>query len=165
MKKIESLQQTFKKISNPAKKDSPKIDDKNMPLGLVNYLESKSTASTKVPDLICFSHLRWDFVYQRPQHLLSRCVKDRRVFFVEEPIFSATTPKLEISQRDCGVHIVTPLLPDGLNEMESNAAQQALLIDELILEHELREYICWYYTPMAIGFTQHLEPLAVIYDC
>ena len=36
----------------------------------------------KRPDVICFSHLRWDFVYQRPQHLLTRCAAERRVFFV-----------------------------------------------------------------------------------
>src|SRR5947209_12200905 len=39
------------------------------------------------PDLVCLSHLRWDFVYQRPQHLLSRCAQERRVFFIEEPVF------------------------------------------------------------------------------
>ena len=42
---------------------------------------------TPKPDLVCLSHLRWDFVYQRPQHLMSRFAGDRRVFFVEEPIF------------------------------------------------------------------------------
>ena len=38
------------------------------------------------PDLIVFSHLRWDFVWQRPQHLLSRLAAERRVFFIEEPV-------------------------------------------------------------------------------
>jgi UDP-galactopyranose mutase len=36
--------------------------------------------------LVVFSHLRWDFVYQRPQHLLSRLAERRRVLFIEEPI-------------------------------------------------------------------------------
>ncbi len=165
MKKIENIKQTFKKISTPVSDDSPKILGNHSSPELLNYFEKKTPALNTVPDLICFSHLRWDFVYQRPQHLLSRCAKDRRVFFVEEPIFAETLPKLVISERDCGVSIVTPMLPDNMNEMESNAALQGLLIDELILEHELKEYICWYYTPMAFGFTQHLEPLAVIYDC
>ncbi|MEW6130867.1 MAG: glycosyltransferase [Acidobacteriota bacterium] len=52
-----------------------------------------------------------------------------------------------------------------MTENEYTAIQQSLLIDELIFEHEIKEYICWYYTPMAFKFTQHLEPLAVIYDC
>src|SRR4051794_23655661 len=36
--------------------------------------------------LICFSHLRWDFVFQRPQHLMTRFAKGRRVVFWEEPV-------------------------------------------------------------------------------
>ena len=35
-------------------------------------------------DVVCLSHLRWDFVWQRPQHLVSRCARSRRVFFFEE---------------------------------------------------------------------------------
>ncbi|HXG66294.1 MAG TPA: glycosyltransferase family 1 protein [Blastocatellia bacterium] len=117
------------------------------------------------PDLVCFSHLRWDFVYQRPQHLLSRCAQDRRVFFVEEPIFEDTLPRLDISQRDCGVWVAVPRLPHGMSEGEAAAAQQSLLIDDLFLGFGVNEYILWYYTPMALAFTQHLEPLAVVYDC
>src|SRR5262245_21187406 len=61
-----------------------------------------TTASSpqQFPDLNCFSHLRWDFVFQRPQHLLSRCARERRVFFVEEPIIDRSAPKLEITRRD-----------------------------------------------------------------
>ena len=63
-------------------------------------------------DLICFSHLRWKFVYQRPQHLMSRFAKHRRVFFVEEPLFDADLPEMRISVcPDTGVHIVVPALP------------------------------------------------------
>lgn len=118
-----------------------------------------------LPDLVCLSHLRWDFVYQRPQHLLSRFARERRVFFIEEPLFDATTPSLEISRRSSGVWIVAPHLPVGLNEAEVAALQQALLQDELFLEHAINDYLLWYYTPMALSFTRHLEPLAVVYDC
>src|SRR5687768_127137 len=48
-------------------------------------------------DLICLSHLRWNFVYQRPNHLMSRCARKRRVFFFEEPINDVDCPSLEIS--------------------------------------------------------------------
>src|SRR5215212_4939904 len=65
-------------------------------------------------DLVCLSHLRWDFVYQRPQHLLSRCARDRRVFFVEEPIFDAGGLRIELIRRD-GVTVVVPHLPEGLS--------------------------------------------------
>ena len=36
--------------------------------------------------LIVFSHLRWNFVYQRPQHLLSRLAERFHVVFIEEPM-------------------------------------------------------------------------------
>jgi hypothetical protein len=42
---------------------------------------------SEMRDLVCLSHLRWDFVFQRPQHLLTRCAGQRRVFFFEEPVF------------------------------------------------------------------------------
>lgn len=63
-------------------------------------------------DVVCFSHLRWSFVFQRPQHLLSRCARERRVFFVEEPMFSAehTGPaRLTTSLSPEGVTIVSTL--------------------------------------------------------
>ena len=47
----------------------------------------ETTQQQKKPDLVCLSHLRWDFVYQRPHHLMSRFARQQRVFFVEEPVF------------------------------------------------------------------------------
>jgi UDP-galactopyranose mutase len=116
------------------------------------------------PDLICLSHLRWDFVWQRPQHLMSRFARDRRVFFVEEPIFEPTEPRLEVSERKGGIHVAVPHLPYGLSPEQVEAAQGELL-RELLEQHEITEYVLWYYTPMAIPFTEGLEPLGVVYDC
>lgn len=116
-------------------------------------------------DLICLSHLRWDFVFQRPQHLLTRCAKERRVFFFEEPIFSADqVTRLDISQREKGVWVVVPHLPEGMGEAEILAAQREL-VNDLIDEFNLKSYILWYYTPMALGFTDHLCSVATVYDC
>jgi UDP-galactopyranose mutase len=58
-----------------------------------------SLPDRNVYDLVCFSHLRWDFVYQRPQHLLSRFAKKNRVFFIEEPIFGDGPANLEVRRR------------------------------------------------------------------
>ncbi|HYO98843.1 MAG TPA: glycosyltransferase family 1 protein [Pyrinomonadaceae bacterium] len=123
------------------------------------------TAQNFEADLVCLSHLRWDFVYQRPQHLLSRCAKQRRVFFVEEPMFGEGPSRLDVTEREDGVHVVVPHLPEGLsNEVAVEAIQQAM-IDRLFAEHGIRDYVLWYYTPMALGWTRHLKPLATIYDC
>jgi UDP-galactopyranose mutase len=121
--------------------------------------------SLDAPDLVCLSHLRWNFVYQRPQHLLSRCAKSRRVFFVEEPIFSeATDWWLEVSIHESGVWVIVPHLSEGTSEATAQTAQQAML-DDLFKAAEISQYILWYYTPMAVSFTSHLKPLAVVYDC
>lgn len=118
-----------------------------------------------LPDLICFSHLRWDFVYQRPQHLLSRYAQERRVFYVEEPIFDNGSMHMEVSRRDCGVWVVVPHLPEGLRSEIALEAVQRAMVDRLFKEHSIRDCVLWYYTPMALSFTRHLEPLATIYDC
>jgi UDP-galactopyranose mutase len=116
-------------------------------------------------DLVCFSHLRWDFVYQRPQHLLTRCARDRRVFFFEEPSFD-DGPRLEVRRNEEGVHVVVPHLPERVrgNRVEEEALLRALLAS-LFAEHRIREHALWYYTPMAVAWTRHLKPLAVVYDC
>ena len=76
-----------------------------------NIFDRFDGSATSNIDLVCLSHLRWDFVYQRPQHLLSRFAKERRVFFVEEPIFDDERMRLDVSTRDCGVSVVVPHLP------------------------------------------------------
>src|SRR5215203_4978064 len=83
--------------------------------------------ANETSDLVCFSHLRWDFVFQRPQHLLTRCAKNRRVFFVEEPIFGNGSMRLEMREADGGVHVVVPHLPDGLrSEIAINACMREM---------------------------------------
>lgn len=116
-------------------------------------------------DLVCLSHLRWDFVYQRPQHLLSRCAKGRRVFFIEEPIFGQGPSRLDVTEREDGVYVVVPHLPEGLSSEVAVEAIQQAMIDRLFTEHQIRDYVLWYYTPMALGWTRHLKPLVTVYDC
>src|ERR687886_2739318 len=88
-------------------------------------IEPPDMTDTLPPDLVCLSHLRWDFVYQRPQHLMSRCAAGRRVFFIEEPIFDEGPLRLEVSERDGGVRVAVPRLPEGLtSEVARDAAEQ-----------------------------------------
>ena len=116
-------------------------------------------------DLLVFSHLRWDFVFQRPQHLLSRHAKHRRVFYFEEPVFGMTElPRLHLRETSENVLVIIPYLPSDIAPSKIEAAMTDL-VDELIYEEELIDYTLWYYTPMALAFTRHLEPRATIFDC
>lgn len=121
--------------------------------------------SAQLPDLVCFSHLRWDFVYQRPQHLLTRCARDRRVFFIEEPIFGNGSMRLDVQERDGGVRVVVPYLPEGLSSEIATTSVMMEMLRRLFSEQGIREYVFWYYTPMALSFTKHFSPIASIYDC
>lgn len=143
------------------KNSAPESLSNNFPT-TVNLAEKNAPGK---PDLICLSHLRWDFVYQRPQHLLNRCAQNYRVFFVEEPVFTAgDTWHLDVSQRDGGVWVAIPHLPRDLNQEKVIALQQNLL-DELLEKWAIANPVLWYYTPMALSFTFHLQPQLTIYDC
>jgi UDP-galactopyranose mutase len=116
-------------------------------------------------DLVCLSHLRWDLVYQRPQHLLSRFAKERRVFFIEEPTFCEGPMRLDVSVRDCGVHVVVPCLPQALESQGALDVVQRGMINRLFTEHGIVKPILWYYTPMAMSWTGHLQAVVTVYDC
>jgi UDP-galactopyranose mutase len=124
-----------------------------------------NTSTNFSNDLICLSHLRWNFVFQRPQHLMTRAAKERRVFFVEEPIFESRSDRwVDVQQSADGVYVVQPHLPQNLPHDEA-VQMQMHAIDDLFSEWNVKDYVLWYYTPMALSFTRHLEPSAVIYDC
>jgi UDP-galactopyranose mutase len=113
------------------------------------------------PDLICLSHLRWDFVFQRPQHLLTRCAQERRVYYVEEPVFDADRePRLDVHVSGRVKVVVPHLTPNCVR-----ADVLTRLMDAFIAEQSIERYVLWYYTPMALEFTAHLQPEAIVYDC
>lgn len=115
--------------------------------------------------VLCFCHLRWNFVYQRPQHLLSRCQLRADVHLWEEPIFEdRETPALARSLTDEGVRVITPLLPTSLTA-ETIDDMLRHLLDDYLKEEGLQKFVAWYYTPMALRFSGHLKPVAVVYDC
>jgi glycosyltransferase involved in cell wall biosynthesis len=126
--------------------------------------ESSNTAFASEPDLICLSHLRWKFVFQRPQHLMSRYARTQRVFFFEEPIFDDVgEPQLSIDTHD-GVQVIVPHLPHSTSPEQSRIAQRRVL-DEVIASQHISEYVLWYYNPLALAFSAHLRPAVVVYDC
>lgn len=114
-------------------------------------------------DLVCLSHLRWDFVYQRPQHLMSRFAAQGRVFFIEEPVWDAKESFLEYSVRECGVGVVVPHLPK-MAEPKLSETLKALM-DEFFRQQRIHSYCLWYYAPMAMSWTRHLKPVSIVYDC
>lgn len=117
--------------------------------------------------IVCLSHLRWDFVFQRPQHLMSRFAETRTVLVFEEPLPAEPGAAMGIDLRTCaesGVIVATPRLPGGLEGACRNAVLRQLL-DEAIAAHGIERPVLWYYTPMMLPLARHLEAAAVVYDC
>jgi glycosyltransferase involved in cell wall biosynthesis len=114
-------------------------------------------------DLICFSHLRWNFVYQRPQHLMSRFAKNNRVFFFEEPFFDDVV-HYDVTKYGENLHVITPHLARGMGERDAVSHQQEFL-SRFLIKMNIQRYACWYYTPMALLFSDHLQPFLTVYDC
>jgi UDP-galactopyranose mutase len=124
-------------------------------------------ARVSATDLIVLSHLRWDFVYQRPQHLLGRMAASRRVFFVEEPYYHEDEPRWELSSPSPSVTVCRLLTPErapGFADVHLPTFAQ--LLPQLLADQQINDYALWLYTPMALPFAQQsLQPRAVIYDC
>jgi UDP-galactopyranose mutase len=129
----------------------------------VSTLPGDRSLGEDLPDLLCLSHLRWDFVFQRPQHLLTRAARGQRVFYVEEPMVGDGAPRLDVQTTPQGVQRVVPHLPHGLTGDAADDVMRSLL-DGLRLRFGIDRYVAWYYTPMALGFSRHLRPVVTVYD-
>ena len=116
--------------------------------------------------LLCFSHLRWNFVFQRPQHLMSRFARDMQVIFWEEPVDIAQNETAYLQVRDAddfpNVRLVVPHLPQGMPEDAREAALGRLL--DAHLATVCGPLVAWYYTPMVLPFSRHLCPDLTVFD-
>ncbi|MDB4931863.1 MAG: hypothetical protein JWM10_4347 [Myxococcaceae bacterium] len=115
-------------------------------------------------DLVVLSHLRWGFVYQRPNHLMARAARERRVFFLEEPVFDDGPARIETAQVADSLVVGTPHLPVGTGPAEAEAAQRELLRDFLAARGVERP-VLWFYTPMALPIAEGIDASLVVYDC
>ena len=116
--------------------------------------------------LIVFCHLRWDFVFQRPQQVLWRLAERYRIHYVEEPLHADGKPRLERMTRGPGIDVLrpcTPLQVPGFHD-EQLPLLQPLLADYFRAQG-IKDCIAWTYTPMALPLIAQLEPRAVVYDC
>jgi UDP-galactopyranose mutase len=116
--------------------------------------------------LICFSHLRWNFVFQRPQHLMSRFARDMTVIYWEEPIEIGPKETAFLQVREAedarNVRVVVPHLPQDMPEEAREAALRRLL--DAHLSPLTGPLVAWYYTPMMLPFARHIEASVTVYD-
>ena len=114
--------------------------------------------------LVCFSHLSWKFVYQRPQHLLSRFTKKYAVYYIEEFVYSDETDGYCKSITDGNVTVVVPHLNNSTHG-QNESKRLEIILKNLFKENSIHSYVFWYYTPMALAYTDDFNPKAIVYDC
>ena len=128
---------------------------------------ASSQRRTEMPTtILVFSHLRWNFVYQRPQHLLARLASRYRIVFMEEPVPDAEQDVLERLSPLPRVQVLRPHLRGNASGFHDDhlPVLQALLADYL-REEAIDDYLIWFYTPMALALAGELQPRSVVYDC
>ena len=114
-------------------------------------------------DVLCFSHLRWNFVYQRPNHLMSRAAQSARVHFIEEPLFGASASRLEVIEVQANLTRVVPHL--GADDGSDVHTRLRPLLLQLYQQRGIQLPLHWYYTPMMLPLGRALPAVAVVYDC
>lgn len=130
------------------------------PLSSVPF-ESMGSHVAARPALVCFSHLRWNFVHQRPQHLLNAAAATYQVYFLEEPELMPGEAFLKLRIAESGVVVLTPVIDPEANVL----AEMRRLTEGLHRSLEGRRLVHWYYTPMALKFTRQLAADLCVYDC
>lgn len=124
-------------------------------------------------DLVCISHLRWDFVWQRPQQLLARLAQTRRVLFVEEPVTrtEVVVPYLEVFPANNATNVTVLRLVQpapqnywiGHGDPRTQPAYSRLLKEYLQAEGYVNP-VLWMYTPMGSEFVDEIGPGLLVYD-
>ncbi|MDE1186212.1 MAG: NAD(P)-binding protein [Pantoea sp.] len=126
--------------------------------------EQKKELAMNHHTLIVFSHLRWGFVYQRPQHILSRLAQYFRIIFIEEPVYDSGEPYLNQYQAGPNINVIVPHSNiDACGFHDSQISILKPLFSGLIEPHD--RPVVWFYTPMALPLLTSYKPAAIIYDC
>jgi hypothetical protein len=119
---------------------------------------------SNTPDVVvCLANRRWSAFYDRSQHLMSHCARERTTVFVEEPELDTTGPDVELSETRTGVITLIPHLPPTLTVDATRRAQRRA-IDFALAHLGCARPILWYYAPQAIAYTDHLDAAVTVYD-
>jgi UDP-galactopyranose mutase len=107
-------------------------------------------------DMIVFCHLRWDFVYQRPQHIISRLAKDYKILVVEEPLKKNQEKAVfSVKKLNSQIHICQPSV-DHIDEIGPYLKKHLKQTDFAL---------GWFYSAAFVPVLETLDFESVVYDC
>lgn len=122
--------------------------------------------------IIVHCHLRWDFVWQRPQQIFSRLAQQHRILFIEDPVIAEGEPRLDISEPYPNIVRIIPQIPQHLAvDADRDAEIFFPQIERALREHPLlagqfQNPVQWFYSPMTgPGYMGKFGGPGVVYDC
>jgi len=122
---------------------------------------NRDESGSETPLLVCHCHLRWDWVFQRPQQLLSRLARHWRVLVEEETVFDDRAPGLDVLEVAEGVTVLRPHRPAT---REHDLA--GLVERHVAMVRGARPLVRWFYSPLFAPYGDRLGPgQVVVYDC
>lgn len=135
-------------------------------------LHSNGHTKLDEPGIIVFSHLRWNFVWQRPQQFLSRFGEKHPILFVEEPMWDLAAgeqPRAEIQEVQANITTLVPHMPAGATKDELDGARREMVRDALKSHPQSNRFqspLLWYYSPMDAAWSLgYFNSRGIIYDC
>jgi beta-glucosidase/6-phospho-beta-glucosidase/beta-galactosidase len=160
--------------AEPAKVRQPKAAREKSSAGSAR-IEVPEQAARGEYGIVVFSHLRWGFVWQRPQQFLSRFARKHPILFIEEPFFDrkqGAEPDLQFHRVMPNVTVMcahvgpewnrNPKLPAKLREWARDGINR---INEST-DGAFEKPLLWYYSPMDSAWSLgHFETRGVVYDC
>ena len=105
-------------------------------------------------DMIVFCHLRWDFVYQRPQHIISRMAKNQKVLLIEEPWRREDQNESRLTKVSDNLHILQPnvwSIEEIANVLTQYTGKKATT--------------GWFYSASFVPLLSYFEFNTIVYDC
>lgn len=136
---------------------------------------SQNQAGRPEYGILVHCHLRWDFVWQRPQHLMSRLSRSHPILFLEDPAplpDAESEPRMQITRVSDSLTVARPLLIPRTEDPErdavideQNAVHGQRLLDATVASLGWQRLVHWFYTPMALRVRDWYNPVAVCYDC
>ena len=130
--------------------------DRIYAVGSKNKFKTVQSANTDY-EMVVFCHLRWDFVYQRPQHIISRLSKDMKILMIEEPV-----PFDDHEKNTANLIVIN----DNLHILQPKTTS----IDKI--ENILKQFIPnknipigWFYSASFVSLLEYFSFETIIYDC
>jgi glycosyltransferase involved in cell wall biosynthesis len=124
--------------------------------------------------IVVHSHLKWDWVWQRPQQFLSRLSRKHRVLFVEAPDVYDAAHVTRVDLREVtdfpNINVLQLKIPAKReNDIRWIDKERRRVVQSLLsgpLGQSFPSIVQWFYDPMAVtALAGQLDEQLIVYDC